>query len=287
MRAKSVLSVLLIVSLLWLVPSFVVAHDDAEHPKTGEPLRTDCFQADKPVKIDGKLDEWGNVVPAEIKYGEQVNQELGQILDNGPEDWEGAEDASAKLFVMWDKDYIYVAAEVIDDKLVADQVDSKIHQNDGLEIYFSPENLAIEPGNFPHPSHYQFGLCPSGVDDQPKQWCWCNCDGNTRQSADYITIASSISKPYKGYAVEASIRLDAVPMLAEKVKEGNTIGLHWSLNDADGKATPDARITWSGAIPHDDMFFGNITFVGPAAVSPQVKVTTTWGALKGCSSRKE
>ncbi len=273
MSARFIVSISLIGLLLCGMSFLVYAHDKAKHPKTGEPLRAESFRAEVPVKIDAKLDEWKWVVPAEIKYAEQINV--------GPDNWKDAKDASCKIYCMWDEDYIYMAAEVQDDELLADKTGGSMWQNDGLEIFFSPENEAIDPGDWPHPSHYQFGLTPSSPDGEPAQWCWCNCDGVTNQTTNYIEIASSISDPYTGYEIETSIKLDAVPLLAEKVEERSTVGYHLNLDDSDGEGEPDCQITWSGGDPHDDRMFGDVTFVGPAVVSPGGKAATTWGALKG------
>jgi hypothetical protein len=277
MRAEGILKRLISFSLLlslliWMGVCHVFGNPNAKHPVTNERLTADCFKARGQVTVDAELDEWKFVEPVEVKYKEQDIK--------GGRHWKNVEDCSGKIMLMWDESFIYVAAEIKDDKLVANKTGSSIWQNDGLEIFFAPDNEPSPLGGWPHPTHYQFGLAPSGPNDKPQSWAWCNVDGNANQAADYITIASKLLKPYTGYIIEASIKLEGTPALAEKVVEGDIIAFHCTIDDADGNAEPESQMTWSGLDPHDENGFGSLTFVGPASVSPRGKLGITWGWLK-------
>jgi len=258
--------------LLALLSLPVMANPKAKHPVTGEKLEASCFKAKAPVTIDADLREWKFVKPVEVKYKEQDIK--------GGQHWKGSDDCSGRIMLMWDEGFIYVAAEVRDDKQVNNKTGSSIWQNDGLEIFFAPENEPAPSAPWPHTTHYQFGLAPSGPDKKPQSWTWCDVDGNTNQAAPYITVASKLFTPYTGYIIEASIDLASTPALAEKVKEGNTIAFHCTIDDADGNAEPETQMTWSGLDPHDENGFGSLTFTGPAAVWPKGKLALTWGGLK-------
>jgi hypothetical protein len=269
------LCAILVGLLLCAAPSLVHARDGMTHPLTGQPLVAEALRAGVSVNIDANLDEWGGVEPAVIDCMEQINV--------GPGSWSSPADGSVNVYCMWDDSNIYIAAVATDDVAMFTKTEGSIWQQDCIEVFFEPENLGIAPPSWPHSSHYQFGLAPGGPDDAPQKYNWCNCDGNDNVVPDYIDIASVVSSPYSGYIVEASIGLDALPIMAAKVSAGNTVGYHLSMDDNDGQGSePDAHITWSGGGPHDDSFFGNLTFSSQTAtaVSPQSKAATTWGLLK-------
>lgn len=269
----SVLSMFLFGFFLWAGAYNAFAH--AKHPKTGKDLAVDCVKTTSKVKVDANLDEWKFAQPVEVKDKEQ----LFQVFKG---DWTGPEDCSGTVWVMWDADFIYVAAEVKDEKLIAKQAGGPIWKNEAIEVFFSPEHISIDPGPWPHPMHYQFGLAPSGPDNKPQQWAWCHVDGQTDRAQGNVTIASKLLQPYTGYIVEASIKLSETKKLAAVVKEGNTIAFHVAIDDADSDPERDLQITWSHFEAHDQKNgFGDLKFVGPAAVSPQGKMSITWGQLKG------
>ena len=274
MKAKTFVYMSLVGILLLVVPYLAFSRIGTVHPATGEPLEAQAFRASGAVSIDASLEEWDGVVPAEINTVEQINVR--------PELWDGTDDASVQVFCMWDDDTIYIAAVATDDIPTFDQIEANIWQQDCIEMFFGPENAEAQPEGWPHETHYQFGLAPGGPADDPQKYTWCDPDGNANHVPDYVEIASDVSDPYDGYVIEASISLDGTTILAEKVAEGNVIGYHISMDDADGQGnSPDCHITWSGGEPHDDGFFGNLTFVGAATtVSPQGKMATTWGILK-------
>ncbi|MCF0228456.1 MAG: hypothetical protein HUJ76_02020 [Parasporobacterium sp.] len=59
------------------------------------------------VTIDGDLSEW------DTSKALVINSE-GQIIDQ-IEHWDGEEDCSAKMYVMWDEDNLYLALDITDD----------------------------------------------------------------------------------------------------------------------------------------------------------------------------
>lgn len=240
------------------------------------------YEAPQPVpgtkmKIDANLEEW--------KYVKDVVviDKKGQIENAGKvANWDGPNDTSSQTWVMWDQDFIYIAAEAKDEKLQAKQEGGSIWKNEGLEIFFSAGVIKEAEGGWPHDNvHYQFGLTPSGPNKKPQQWIWCSQDlGKGSRATDYIEIASKLRTPYTGYVIEASMKLDGVPKLAKEVGEGKEVSFSVTLNDADDSAENETQMTWHGKPSHSQLDFGILTFGGPLAVSPRGKMITTWSSLK-------
>ncbi len=66
------------------------------------------YKPDPPPAIDGRLDEWENIPNASaIQTREQVAY--------GRKTWKSAQDLSAKVWLAWRGEYLYLAADVTDD----------------------------------------------------------------------------------------------------------------------------------------------------------------------------
>jgi len=273
MKRCSILSILvcLVVTTFFLV-SFAGAHE--KHPKTGDPLIIECGKIPRGVVLDANLDEWKFAKPAKV----DVKEQLYSVFKG---DWTGPEDCSGIVYMMYSDKYIYVAGEFKDEKLIAQQTGSTIWKDECLEIFFDPENIEM---GWPesHQVHYQFGFAPTGPDNEPQVWNWCNPNaGKAQQACDnYVKLASKLLNPYKGYILEGSIEIAQLDELKGIVKPGTTIGYHIAIDDADDDAERDLQITWSCAEAHDQLHFGDLVFTGPLAVSPAGALTTTWGKIK-------
>ena len=267
---------------LFLISSMLLigfeAFPDAKHPKTGEQLVYEAVKVRGSVIVDGDLREWKLANKLEINCKEQIYK-----IFQG--DWTGPDDCSAIVYVMWDEGHIYIAADIKDDKLICAQTGGTIWKNECIEVLFDPNNVDINPGNWPHTSHYQFGFAPltpkgKGWKDVPQKWVWCHSDrAQANQEPNYVEVASKVSDPYTGYTIEAAIDVSGLDDL--KPEEGRVMGFQVAIDDADENPERDLQITWSGKEAHDQQFgFGDIVFVGPAAVRPSGKLAAVWGELK-------
>lgn len=252
--------------------SLANAHE--EHPKTGELLIMECGKITSPVVIDGKLGEWQHAMQAVVDVEEQ-------LYDVFQGDWGDADDCSGIVYMMYDDEYIYVAGEFKDDELIAEATADTIWKNECLEIFFDPTDTEVAVPAA-HNIHYQFGFAPSGPNDNPQVWNWCNPDGGKAQQdpSSYVRVASVISDPYTGYTLEGSIRIDELDDLEDIIEVGLVIGFHIAIDDSDEDAERDLQITWSSFEAHDQLHFGDLVFGEPLAVSPAGALTTTWGQIK-------
>ncbi len=269
-----ILAVILLTALFAV--SFVGAQE--EHPKTGDPLIIECGKTSTPVKVDGKLDEWKRAVPAVV----DVKEQLYSVFQG---DWKDADDCSGIVYMMYDDNYIYVAGEFKDEKLIAGQSGGNIWMNECLEIFFDPQNIELDAGSA-HSVHYQFGFAPSGPNDKPQVWNWCNPNGAKQQQdcSSYVKVASVMLEPYTGYTLEGSIEIKELDELEDIIEPGTVIGFHIAIDDADENTERDLQITWSSFEAHDQLHFGDLLFTGPLAVSPRDALTAAWGQIKKHSS---
>lgn len=81
-------------------------------------------------KIDGKIEngEWFKDAYFELKYESQVQQIT---------DWKGEKDVGGKLYLMYDNDNFYLAAEITDDILGDNDAQGRIWANDSIQFAFS------------------------------------------------------------------------------------------------------------------------------------------------------
>ncbi len=115
--------------------------------------------AQEKIRIDGNLEEWKNTSP--LTLHSPHHRELGEISS--------AEDLHGEIFLAWDSQYLYLAARITDDSLIAQKKTNKIWQNDLLEIYINPDGGGLQWGN---PKDIQLGIGPSPSSREAQNWAW-------------------------------------------------------------------------------------------------------------------
>ena len=101
-----------------------------------------------PVNIDGDLSEWVSV------RGVTMDQEVFFFTGQGMSaaKWQGVNDLSGYFKLLWDSEFIYIAVEVIDDKVTEPHgsfvagPESGSWDDDGIEIMFDNDsgNVALK-----------------------------------------------------------------------------------------------------------------------------------------------
>ncbi len=94
---KRLLKILAVVMLLTTVLATAVAE---------QPTAT-AYKAAEPLVIDGNLDDWNLSSPIVINKEEQVIRDVSL--------WMGESDLSATIYIMWDENNLYLAADVNED----------------------------------------------------------------------------------------------------------------------------------------------------------------------------
>ena len=186
-------------------------------------------RAKSPVTIDGILSEW-NIDPKDtLHLGRRDQYQLAGM------NWDGPQDASARVAMTWDSQWLYLAAKVLDDVFSDPETGFGVYNNDGFELYFD-----TDPGGDPLDTAY------SGDDHQ---WGVCASQGRAvvyrySQQTDESPKGRAVIRPTTdGYTLEAKIpATELVPKTGGgkfpgRFEAGMHFGFTIALNDDD---TPDS-----------------------------------------------
>ena len=83
------------------------------------------------IEIDGKLDEWNLDSPAVVQDASQVIRDV--VF------WQGPNDCSAKFYLAWDEENLYMAADVTEDTPLGAIEMLPIDGEDNLKLYISTD----------------------------------------------------------------------------------------------------------------------------------------------------
>lgn len=86
------------------------------------------------ITIDGNLGEWNLESPAVVKNAEQIIRDA--VF------WQGESDCSAKFYLAWDENNLYVAADVTEDTPLGAIEMLPIDGEDNLKLYISTDPTA-------------------------------------------------------------------------------------------------------------------------------------------------
>ena len=98
------------------------------------------------ITIDGDLSDWNLESPAVLENAEQVIRDVSF--------WQGANDLSAKFYLAWDDENLYIAADVTEDSPLGAIEMLPIDGEDNLKLYIStdpnadPERTAYGTNDF-------------------------------------------------------------------------------------------------------------------------------------------
>lgn len=188
------------------------------------------LKPDPPIAVDGDLGDWEGVPT--VHSVETAEQAVW-----GANSWTGPEDLHGTVRLAWRQEYLFIAAEVVDDTIHQTQRGANIWKGDHIELYldaapdvepgretFGPNqyHLAASPGNFLSTGD-PFTDCP------PEAYCY----RPEPQPIDGALIASN--RTAGGYILEA-----AFPWRFFNItpKNATFLRIEVTLSDTDG---PEAR----------------------------------------------
>jgi hypothetical protein len=199
------------------------------------------YKPDPPPAIDGRLDEWQNVPNA---YTIQTREQVA----HGEKAWKSAQDLSAKVWLAWRGEYLYVAADVTDDRHVQKERGRDMWRGDHVELY-----LDATPDTEPQRTAWGQG-----------QICVGFSPGNLQRTGDPLTdippeaavftpeggsvegVLVAAQKTEKGYVLEAAVpwvlvaRLAKVPELKPAI--GMSLNFEVGISDTDGPESAQEKL---------------------------------------------
>ncbi|MDP7740826.1 MAG: sugar-binding protein [Lentisphaeria bacterium] len=184
------------------------------------------------MKIDGALSEWANVAPFVI------DPSADKVCSLYPQNraWNGARDCSAAIWLAWDKVNLYLAADVIDDMPLRDNIfarDQAPWLSDSIEIWLG----AAGADKRTRRTENDYKLClTTRREGDLKVAGWLK-----PEQVEQLEVA--LTRTDNGYRVEARMPFVLFPSIATET--GAELGLNVHVNDADESGTAESVLSWS------------------------------------------
>jgi len=195
--------------------------------------------------LDGSWQGWEKTNPMTI---DQANQVCKLLLGNQP--WRGPEDLSAKIYTMYDDDFLYVGAEVTDDVVVTHwdfPVMSYPWDTDCMEVILDTRLGSDQgtdpptPGLFRHLSMTEYRRTEFG----PKEWQGGGAGGPTLPKPLLVPNAETyFHRTEKGYDLICRYPLSSLKNVI--AKPGYKIGFDLAISDNDGTTYRKNQHIWAG-----------------------------------------
>lgn len=201
---------------------------------SAEPMVGIPFKPDPPFALDGELDDWRGVP------GMMLLERREQVTW-GASRWESGADLSAKGWLAWRQDMLYLAADVADDQLRQTQRASNMWRGDHLELYIdaAPEDdpgrttfgkgqfqIVLSPGNFRKTGDV-VNDCP------PEIYC------HRPNGAELKGAIVAATRGKCGWTIEAGIPWSALGV----ARPTNGMPLHFELGVSDTDGTESRQET--------------------------------------------
>jgi hypothetical protein len=241
------------------------------------------------VKIDGDLSEWASV------RGVSMDQEIFFFAGQGmsASKWKGLSDLSGNFKLLWDSEFIYIAVEVIDDKVtephgsLVNGLESGSWDDDGIEIMFDNDGCGMSKYYIGDYLHHEFHFVYSKDNPFVFDNFWRPEPGAPQpmfklpnggqeplaypdEVMEKNDVTSKFSKPpysgeyafkktIDGYNFELKMALPGAKMVAIN-EGGHIIGFDICINDSDsGEGALKQQLHWSGM---NGIFWRNCQFFG-------------------------
>ncbi|MEA3365393.1 MAG: sugar-binding protein, partial [Candidatus Hydrogenedentes bacterium] len=212
-----------------IVFTLILSSALAVHAAPGGPIGIP-LKPDPPIAVDGDLGDWEGVPNTHaIDTPEQAVW--------GANSWTGPEDLHGNLRLAWRQEYLFIAAEVVDETIHQTQRGANIWKGDHIEVYLdaAPDfeanretfgagqyQFAISPGNFQNTGDAFTDCPPEAYGYRPEA-----------QPVEGALVASQRTRD--GYILEAAIPWAFFGVTPET---GTFLRIEVTLSDTDG---PEAR----------------------------------------------
>ncbi len=187
------------------------------------------------VEFDGKMGDpnWKKAVVLDLDQPEQF-----AIVTRRTARWDGPQDLSATMHLMWDDDYLYIGMKVIDDVYCQNEEKRLIWRGDGLQFLLDPcRGGGEKPGKY----DYLCALTKNGAE----AWCHSSADAARAPAneVDDFKLKITPTGEQGNMIYELGIPWHRVSPFVPKV--GGNIGLGMIVNNDDGQIR-DSFMAWFG-----------------------------------------
>ncbi len=189
----------------------------------------------RPVKIDGFIDEW------------QDSPAVWITDSRGDRHWNGVKDGSCRLALGWDKNFLYFAIRVYDDRIDNTAKGNKMLWNgDSIELFFNFDFSDDKPGQEVvgyrmNKDDFHATVAPKSFDSDKAiiRWKYLASDAGTKVVSQLLS---------DGYIIEGAVPWKSLKSRCRFVspQAGSRIGFSFVLNDRDGGVSVMKRLIWHG-----------------------------------------
>ncbi|MBN2712012.1 MAG: hypothetical protein JXR97_06195, partial [Planctomycetes bacterium] len=185
-------------------------------PKVAAPLTLDIAKDEK---------EWAKAMPLTIN--EEKQYYWLRKTDNEVGSWDGPEDLSGTIRFLWDDQYLYLRADIVDDIYLHAKKNGSLWAMDGLQMLIDPARESSEKSGY-----YDISMGDGSKGNQ----AWCHSSAHPSVlagEAKGIILKSFPSTTSKG----GRIQVAAIPwahIAPFKPVAGNNLGICVIFNEDDG-----------------------------------------------------
>ena len=223
----------------------------------GTNFAAEAHPAKKPVKIDGDLSEWNKECPIPLLCDNQLT-----VFKPGYK-WT-PENLSGVAYLQWDSTALYVAAEVIDDKVCVPSTGDKTPEGDSLVVAIHPA-FGTEGRDDRAFEYFISQADPGGGSGKntlyrPKAHCGGLTNGQLARDSSVYDLAIR----RQGNKTIYEVKIPWSELGGIRPELGAKFGLSLQLNDNDGTGRA-AAMHWGGGLhpAWAPSHFGIATMVGP------------------------
>jgi len=186
-----------------------------------------------PVKINANLSDWDKSSPIVMKDVSFFKEGLT---------WKGPADLSGNVYFMYDKDNLYMAAEITDSlPLVNKRERQDIWNGDAIEMVMSADPGADPKRESFDSADYQIGFgTGDGKNVKPSIYNW----QRRRSPTGSEIVVKKTAKPL-GYIIEAKIPWSFF-INGFAPSSGTKVGFDIALDDADATGERERQFIWNG-----------------------------------------
>jgi beta-mannanase len=169
-----------------------------------------------PIVIDGNFAPFAGAAPIIMDSDAFLKEGTG---------WSGPKDLNAKIYLMWDREFMYLYAKVTDNfPMVNSRTKGDIWNGDAIEMVIPNYQIGFGTGD--------------GMANKPSIWIW----QKNRNSSGKIMVKKSFDPT--GYVLEAKVPWSEIATIAPKT--GDTMAFDIAVDDADQTWERKIQFVWSG-----------------------------------------
>ena len=201
-----------------------------------------ALRAAKPIRVDGKLDEWTEA--GAIRIGEKRQVAPGLT-------WGGTEDLSAAVRLRWDATSLYDGLHVVDDHVDRHASPGRLWDGTCVELFFDVDLLRDAGVGDYNQDDFHFQFAPASGADRGDAFAIADRSGTTRVPG----IRMRSGRTDVGYDMEIALPRAVFDFerwlggAGKKFEKGHSFGFGLTLNDSfPDRTARKTMLIWGGTV---------------------------------------